>query len=700
MITTIVLLTACILNGGQCGDTNSFEVKRLELSPFDAIIFSDIAEIINDIDNNLNFEPDTKINDESESNEDVENLLSEYQNHLEKAHKQRVQYFEKTKGKNKVPLVRHEKFSKVNFPKVHSFDSDRNYHFSKFLPQKVFNNPYDLFVPLHVPHEESLPTVNKIIWNENKVDLPGFVTKSGNSAILSSCFCEENKFPCKCNCKQCLIPFGKPHSSYFEPAKAFNDDNPLITNTAYKNIGHRSENTGDISDNNVNIRIKVDIQMPKIYEVLKKVHESFSINNATTPEDVDLNDTMAPMNMSFSSLTFPIPLNILTHGLSKLYQYDFTPIHKTSLHKKKKSHSSSQNKKYRSKFLTFHHGKGYSYQNLQTTEKYNNENSNNIHHDTQVKLQPNITRILELNSTANKSDSLPDYNETNATIPILVNISSDDNFIDIEATTKDITNINHTVSAEPNNATASPSFIRIKRAILDNSTLPNSTISKLKSVNTSQNNFETGKVNNQPILMDNDLLYWPDEAGHNIKNETVAAREEQLHESNLNISEHTVNINSTSNIQKSLSKVNWDDVESVASTFTNLVGKYVNGMLTFCSQKNCRSLKYGDKMCIQRNCIPEERFNKIGHCNAGTNNTDCTILMDSRTDVSLDIVSELIDSLQNKLMGQIFGKATICINVKCTTFVAIKKHFTRTKCLKKELKAKGHCENLKNDKIV
>lgn len=74
--------------------------------------------------------------------------------------------------------------------------------------------------------------------------------------------------------------------------------------------------------------------------------------------------------------------------------------------------------------------------------------------------------------------------------------------------------------------------------------------------------------------------------------------------------------------------------------------------------------------------------------------------MESIMDLPSNIAFEIVDILQNKMLGKLFGKATFCINSKCITLVASKKYFVKTRCSIKELNTAGHCSNAKNLKVM
>lgn len=80
--------------------------------------------------------------------------------------------------------------------------------------------------------------------------------------------------------------------------------------------------------------------------------------------------------------------------------------------------------------------------------------------------------------------------------------------------------------------------------------------------------------------------------------------------------------------------------------------------------------------------------------------SDSIASMESIMDLPSNVAFEIVDILQNKMLGKIFGKATFCINAKCITLVASKKIFGKARCFIKELNTAGHCSNVKPVKVM
>lgn len=79
--------------------------------------------------------------------------------------------------------------------------------------------------------------------------------------------------------------------------------------------------------------------------------------------------------------------------------------------------------------------------------------------------------------------------------------------------------------------------------------------------------------------------------------------------------------------------------------------------------------------------------------------TDSVASLESIMDLPSNVAFEIVDILQDKMLGKLFGKMTLCISPKCISFVASKKKFLKSKCSVKELNT-GHCPNIKNFKVM
>ncbi|PZC81460.1 hypothetical protein B5X24_HaOG212665 [Helicoverpa armigera] len=744
---TLVFNFFFFISAIYCYDSESSESNRIEVSPiYDTIIYSDIADIINEFENNGVTPFDIFANSDSQSDEAIENLLSEYQHYLDKAHRQRKTYLEKTKGKNKVPLLpRHDQYSKTK-PGLDNKHDDYFYANSYYnpgtfkFPPSPFGSPLDVFIPINAKsrymnnkpeatttspkgnHEEFVP-LEKIMFNEKKIiDLSPILHKSSYEPIKSSCFCKSNHFPCDCGCKQCLVRFDPLLRDPMEQIRirSTDDQKRYQHSSPYENSIRKSEHLIDenmkdlLGDNTLNIRIKIDLQLPKPQDILGK----YKIHNRDRMLETDdlFSKELAPgVNLPFPYFNFPVPMEIFGFKKAKFTKDDSTPLHKITIHKKKKSRTNNNNKKHRKKVITFQNIKveqqplfsnHLSDNNISDTFK-NDNNSNLLYNDTN--LQPSNVLQLEINSVINKTDDNLNETQTEESIYLMVNITNStyngtedahkiENSIETDFPRK---NINMTMKV--------PVAVREKRDVSNVHTPSNSDIHlTLNDVQSAKNDIpkekNIGKKADKNLLSDAELLYWPnitnkDDIKTN-KNITTMILENEHKKTKLNMSKDTIRQNHTRALEQAIfGDVDWDDVDTVVPAFMSFVGKYIRGVLTFCSQKVCHSMKCGNKTCLHRVCLPSDRPNNRGHC-GGTNSADSLASMESIMDLPSNIAFEIVDILQNKMLGKIFGKATFCINAKCITLVASKKNFMKSRCSVKELNTAGHCSNTKGAKLI
>lgn len=69
--------------------------------------------------------------------------------------------------------------------------------------------------------------------------------------------------------------------------------------------------------------------------------------------------------------------------------------------------------------------------------------------------------------------------------------------------------------------------------------------------------------------------------------------------------------------------------------------------------------------------------------------------MESIMDLPSNVAFEIVDILQDKMYGKLYGKVTLCISSKCISAVTSKKTFIKSKCTVKTLSKTGHCPNTK-----
>lgn len=566
---------------------------------------------------------------------------------------------EKSKTKNKVPLVRHDQFSKTK-PGV-EFKHNEYYYPNGFynptfkFPQSSFNNPLDVFIPINpkgkyinkldmttsspkLNHGDLLP-FEKIIFNDkNILDLPPVIRKSSFEPIKSSCFCKNGHVPCECNCKQCLVhmePFPREQSmklhSPDEPKKSLH---AMYDNTMKKFEQVMDNNLKDISDNTLNIRIKVDLQLPKMQDNFGKYYKPHNREKLYEPDDVISKELTTAIKLPFPYFNFPVPMELFGYKKSKYNKEDSSPIHKITIHKKKKSRTNNSNKKHRKKIITFHNIK-LEQQPLfpihfddNVTDTIKNNNKTGVINDTMVQ--------LEFNSTINKTDDLLNNNDTQTeeSIYLMVNISNS-----TYNTTEDNHKFENSIETDFTkvvaNATTKSPILREKREVSNvNTTNKNQSneksLQKTPSVNpivktniTKDKNIL--KKSDKNVLTDAELLYWPSVIRNNTyvnkKNITTIILENEHKKTKLNMSKETIKQNHTRALEQAIfGEVDWDDIDMVAPAFMSFVGKYVRGILTFCSQQVCHSMKCANKTCLHRVCVPADRLNNKGHC-AGSNST-------------------------------------------------------------------------------
>ncbi|KPJ08533.1 hypothetical protein RR48_12286 [Papilio machaon] len=679
---------------------------------------------------------------ESDSDENIEDLLSEYQHYLDKAHKQKKIYEEKFKSKNKVPMLRHERFSKIKpFPtnKYVDYFNSLSSPFT-FTEKSYDNNQLDFFVPfnpdvkyIHRPEPYSKNSYknnhnekDKTITDEKQfINLPLLSPRTNYDLMKSPCICKDNQIPCDCNCKQCLMPFETTANDNFDQSKHvdFADNKVLFPSMAFNN-DNIFENTGfsnrlpEAADNDLNIRIKVDIQLPRILESLLK-QKNRSQDKDVENDEKKSKETRFLFHSPVSKLSFPIPIEIF--GLKKpirLNKHDSTSLHKITIHKKKKSKlNNNGNKKHKKKIITFHNIK-FEPQvvqeiNLNSNNSYINKEIEN--RDSQPQLLTFINNTQNTNDTNALNQSIPNSLINTSTSPILEK-ASDAPFVinNMDNKTYDFHKTENSIEVDfvktiSNISTAVPKILRNRRSAVNNKTIkhdekerPNTKLIEKKK---GANALKETKDNIKILNVDSELLYWPNNSKISNstsipKNITEIILERESNKVKLNISQETIRNNHTMALEHAIfGNVDWNDVDTIAPVFLSFMGKYIRGILTFCSQKTCHSMKCVDKSCIHRICSPENRFNHRGHCN-GSNRTDSVATLETVMDLPSNLALEIVDILQDKMLGKVFGKATLCIGSKCISLVAAKKNFFKSKCSIKELDSSGHCRNIKHSKVM
>lgn len=602
-------------------------------------------------------------NSESQSDEAIENLLSEYQHYLEKAHKQRKNYIEKSKTKNKVPLLpRHDQYTKAK-PSVgikhdeylyaNGFYNSGSYKF----PPPSYGSPLDVFIPVNskgkyfmnkletttiIPKgkPEEVLALEKYMSNEQKImDFSPVLHKSSFEPIKSHCYCKNNHIPCDCGCKQCLVRFDPMLYDPTEQIKMRSIDdqknNLLQQYSPFENPIKKSEHLIDdkmkeiFSDNTLNIRIKIDLELPKPQDIMGKykVHNRDRISDQ---DDAVSKELKTGIKLPFPYFNFPVPMELFGNKKAARYSKDdASPLHKITIHKKKKSRNNN-NKKHRKKLITFQNIKveqqplfpNHFSDNISNTLK--NETNNNVTNDTNI--QPLNVLQLEINNKINKTEDILNEAQTEDSLYVMVNITNNS-----YNGTEEIHKIENSIETDlPRKLTTNvTSAIREKRDVSNVTTTSSKSHIVSESLqsgkkNISKENF-LGKKTDKNLPSDEELLYWPNVTRNTgdvkSKNITTIILENEHKKTKLNMSKDTIRQNHTKLLEQAIfGDIDWDDVAAVAPAFMSFVGKYIRGVLTFCSQKVCHSMNCANKTCLHRVCVPLDRLNNRGHC-AGTNST-------------------------------------------------------------------------------
>ncbi|XP_046965927.1 uncharacterized protein LOC124534238 [Vanessa cardui] len=701
-ITTIFLLLF-YLNLAKCTDVDSYEINRIEFTPLhDAIILNDIVDIFSELENSMSPQLNNHMFSNSESEEDIENLLSEYQKYLDKAHEQRVNYIRRNKSKNKVPPMRYENFNKLKPIERNNYGENSNLYFNDMKHPAFLNTfmPHNSNIYKFVKKNDNLFDFSKSLYGGKKTeDLPAILPENLSKTMISSCFCQENIFPCKCQCKKCFYKESAP-------SRNFNKINHF-TDSFLKTPKYFEDNPSNILDNNLNIRIKIDVQLPSALSNLLKYLKQF--DRYEEHEDTfPIQDPLSSVNFPFPYLNFSIPIDLIGYKKNMLKDTS-TPIHKITIHKKKKFRFANNNKKHKNK-------KMYNLQNFKfepqlelnmtkvenTNSSFNKNSSFHNHEDTKLTSKTNETN--EIKSNVNTTVTLTPrivftLNITKGSYNRSENASKIENSIETDfETEKD--NVSNT------------KLLRLKREINNKSSNYLTLLNNNKTMTTSfaiNNRTSFPEVTSSKKFdteseVDAELAYWPmatkNQSLIHSKNITALILDREIKKTKLNMTKDKIISNHTTALEKAIfGDVDWNDIDAVVPAFMSFVGKYITGVLTFCSENICHSMKCAKKVCLHRICTPGNRYNNKGHC-AGNNYTDSVATMESIMDLPSNIAFEVVDILEEKMLGKLFGKGTLCIHSKCSTFAAFKKTFKKTKCTFKELNLAGHCTNLKNIKII
>ncbi|XP_052741386.1 myb-like protein F [Bicyclus anynana] len=677
------------------GQLDTYEVQQINVTPLhDAIIFNDIADIISDFENDISTQVNKNMFSDSESDEDIDELLSEYQHYLDKAHKQRMNYIEKSKVKNKVPLVHHEKYTKMKGSTRNKYDFSNDYY-NKI---KTLSDPLKLFMPDNSKRNQdnkSELTDRSLAFKGTLLNLIPTIPNLSNKNInkpISSCYCKENEIPCKCSCKQCFILTNSlPYNQ-----NIMKENFPKSSKIIHENKMH------NFNDDKINLRIKIDVKLPKILSEFLHKYQNHD------EEGILYKEFTSPINLPLEHFNFPFPIGLIRH--KKMYdKYDNNAMQKFTIHKKKKSHLSNNSKNHTGKkIITFSDNNNkdqpteYNISNLITKNSSVDSNNSEFYKSISHTNKPlSIYKVKTQNVSYNSPTEIP----FNQTIYLTVNITKNNNEKDTNDSLKIENSIETDFDDKRNKTSVKP--LRLKREVLEkNITTVTQISTKIPAINVTplvENYKKEAKKFNKTTVEEDELLYWPIQSKNvtfvKSKNITAVIVERETKKAKLNITDNKMRNNRTSVLEHAIfGDVNWDDIDTIAPVFMSFVGKYINGILTFCSQSVCHSMKCSEKTCIHRICTPSNRFNSKGHC-TGNKETDSVAAMESIMDLPSNIGFEIVNILEDKMIGKIYGKATLCIMSKCTTFVTSKKKFLRSKCTNKDLSL-GHCRIEKNVNVT
>lgn len=603
---------------------------------------------------------------ENESNEDIEDLLSEYHHYLEKAHKQRVNYLEKTKPKNKVPIIRHEKYSKMKSPAVSKYDYFRNNIFKPehTLPQAL--NPFNMFIPFTNKYEmtsepsynNDLSAIKKIMFNDESP-----ISTFASIPVKAPC-CKDGR----ANCKQCFMSVNgvqqgpNPIILPLNDDKMYNLNNPMSPERA---------------DDTINIRIKVDVQLPKFQADRDQFYDPQSRDKMSDYDAGVSKEYLSAIKLPSPYFNFPFPMNSFGYKKipSKNNKHDTqNPLHKIAIHKKKKLKVGNTNKKHRKKVITFHNIKiepelSFAMFNLTVNAKNKVDNTSavtlssssnkslneDVSHiattpvenvnvtETQteenVLLLVNITNSIDNGTTENhktENSIETDYTNalTNATTEKTVHLIRKREILhkDKPIAPKVKSTTPHMISPALLKNSSSATKIgalqnKLKKKFPKKNTAYQLMTHKMTKSNLTFAKLEKAKSNkklDKSLPTDFELLYWPNtnitKSNEIIKNITVIILENENKKGKLNMTTKTMRHNHTRALEQAIfGDVDWNDVDSVAPAFISFVGKYIEGIITFCNERICHSMKCTKQNCLHRFCAVKHRFNK-GHC-TGSNNT-------------------------------------------------------------------------------
>lgn len=555
-------------------------------------------------------------------------MLSEYQNYLDRAHEQRVNYIRKSKGKNKVPLARHETFTKLKPFARKNYNENGHYYFEDMKPQTGLNTliPHGSNVKLVEETSDLFNTFKSSYYGPKISNFPKLPSENPTESILLSCICKENIIPCKCPCKQCIF------TESVSPRK-FNAIQPYTN--SFKSYKYTEHDPSNNFDNNLNLRIKIDVQFPNI-SMLSNVLKYGTRKAFDEYEDMIPKEIFSTIKLPFPYLNFPIPMDSIGYK-QNIFKDKSSPLHKITVHKKKKFRLNNNNKKHKNKKLfTLHNFESLVKQNI--TKGYNNnseiDKNNSLDNNAENNASPkNKQYETTLNYTNNNmSVTTQNNNSSNQSLEkiyLTINITNgNDSF------SQNLYKSDNSIETDMGNVKgneSSTTLLRMKREIKDKLlkfitlNANNNTITLSPTHSHSNSSQVPYKNSDKESEFNAELLFWPSvnksQSMIPSKNITAMILDREVKKAKLNMTAEKIRNNHTTALEKAIfGDVNWDDVDAVVPILISFVGKYLTGVLTFCSENVCHSMKCAKKICMHRICIPNNRHNNYGHC-AGNNDT-------------------------------------------------------------------------------
>lgn len=352
---------------------------------------------------------------------------------------------------------------------------------------------------------------------------------------------------------------------------------------------------------NMKINMKIDIQLPMAKDTFSEASKDCIAHKF---QEDDINQSV--MYLPFPFLNFPTQFKLPSkiNKINKNAKYN-------SAHKNKKAKSNAHRKHHKKGIVPVEH-----FNELKeiaipliVNKQYNEYSKDNYDNVNVEHIMNNVTeKILSSNDNVTNIDNTSTAQEMFLTFNVTFNTENQTN-------TLLNTNRNFEETTETN---------ELKKEVIPlsiNSRKKRQTHLIKKQINTTFNTQKSGQHLSQlkdsldkNIINDEDLLYWtdgPSSSVVNIKNKTITNDDINLI---LNIGDQVLQNNLTL-INNILDQINWNNVNRVATLFTMIFGKHFNGILTFCSDEMCETVKCYDKICLQRSCLPKSRRNQKGHCN-------------------------------------------------------------------------------------